>query len=242
MQAYTLYKFRPITKYLFESLVNSELYFAPPELLNDPFDCQVDMVKALDVAMSQATGRLRARLEAFRSRDGFFEDLQKKLEGIGVCAFSSKSGNTLMWSHYADSHEGVCLKYVFPESFIWENVGRILGIGPVTYGSRPLVRWFTNEATGYEDFEAFGQALVKTVWTIKDMPWRYEKEWRILRDPVGLHPVDKGYLKQICFGLKTTDADMKLVRTLALDCGYKVSFRRMVRHRKSDFALAAVPL
>ncbi len=94
----------------------------------------------------------------------------------------------------------------------------------------------------YNDTQEFIDKLTMVYWTIKDKPWRYEREWRIIRDPVGPHPIAKDFLKQICFGLKATDPDVRLVRTLALDCGYKVGFRRMVRHEKSDFALAAVPL
>lgn len=243
MREYVLYKFKTINKYLFESLVNGEFYFAPPGLLNDPFDCQVDIAKALDVAVSQAEGSARVHLEGLRAHAKAFRGLQKKLEGVGVCSFSSQSNNTLMWSHYADSHAGVCLKYVIPETYFADNAAEILGIGPVVYGSRPLVDWFAGRGAALEDFDArFQQDLVVRVWTIKDRPWKYEREWRIVRGHVGPHPVDKGFLRQVCFGLKTTEADIRLVRTLALDCGYRVGFRRMVRHEKSDFALAAVPL
>lgn len=243
MHEYVLYKFKRINKYLFESLVNSEFYFAPPELLNDPFDCQVDIAKALDVAASRSEGGARAHLEGLRAHARAFRGLQKELERVGVCSFSSRPDNTLMWSHYADSHSGVCLKYVIPESYFRDNAADILGVGPVVYGSRPLVDWFVAQGRAHRGFgQAFRQDLVVTVWTIKDRPWKYEREWRIVRGRVGPHAVDKGFLRQIRFGLKATEADVKLVRTLALDCGYRVDFRRMVRHEKSDFALAAVSL
>lgn len=38
MSDYTMFRFRAINKHLLASLVNSEIYFAQPNCLNDPFD------------------------------------------------------------------------------------------------------------------------------------------------------------------------------------------------------------
>ena len=44
---YQYFKFRVINKYLLESLMQGALYFASPEELNDPFDCNLDIKKAI---------------------------------------------------------------------------------------------------------------------------------------------------------------------------------------------------
>ncbi len=54
MSDHVLFKFRKIDKYLLTSLVQSEIYFAHPEQLNDPLDCRVDILNALENAISRA--------------------------------------------------------------------------------------------------------------------------------------------------------------------------------------------
>ena len=57
-ESFVLYKFRAIDKHLIESLVSQSLYFARPDALNDPFDCQIDLKAALKRAESSAGGGL----------------------------------------------------------------------------------------------------------------------------------------------------------------------------------------
>lgn len=54
MTDYKLYKFSAINKNLIDSLVKGYLFFANPEKLNDPFDCRIDIRKAMNNAMKLA--------------------------------------------------------------------------------------------------------------------------------------------------------------------------------------------
>ena len=125
---YVQFKFRKIDKYLLKSLVNSEIHFARPDRLNDPFDCRVDIRKGLEIAISRAELPIRKRLERFRDMGDFFTDIQRRILTLGVCSFSGNLENTLMWSHYADEHRGICLTYSFPKSYFHENKDHILGV------------------------------------------------------------------------------------------------------------------
>lgn len=84
-----LYYFMP-SKHLYDVLKNDEIKVSLPEECNDPLEF---------VSAAQTQG----------------EETQKetRLNG-GFISFSEKYDNSLMWSHYADSHRGVCLRFDFP--------------------------------------------------------------------------------------------------------------------------------
>ena len=114
MSDYIIFKFKKINKNLLKSLLNSELYFARPDRLNDPFDCRFDNIfSSLENAISRASGLTRNDLGQLREVVSSMNmgKFKTDLENVGVCSFSLELENTLMWSHYADNHRGVCLTY-----------------------------------------------------------------------------------------------------------------------------------
>jgi len=234
-----LFKFRKIDKFVLKSLVHSEFYFARPDRLNDPFDCKVDILMALENAISRSEMPSRQNLEKLRGMRGFFEKVQTDLENMGVCSFSLELENPLMWSHYADDHRGVCLTYSLPDSFFYETAKEILGIAKVHCDINPLSDWFLKEANGLVSFEKFGISLIKKALTVKARPWEYEQEVRIVRRTDGAHAIDKRYLKQVCFGLATPEADVDLVRRILNQGGYDVALYKMQRSAESDFGFKA---
>ena len=237
MNDYIIFKFERINKNLLKSLVNSELYFAHPDRLNDPFDCRVDILSALENAISRASGPTCNELGQLRKIISSMNmaKLKTDLENMGVCSFSLELENTLMWSHYADNHRGVCLTYKFPKSFFEKTANEILGIVDVDYGLNPLSDWFLQEALRHISLEEFVRDLIKKGLTVKAKLWEYEKEVRILRMQEGVQVIDKQYLKQICFGLVTPDPDITLLKNIITQCGYEVDLCKMVPSMSSDF-------
>jgi len=227
-----------------KSLVNSELYFARPARLNDPFDCRVDIFSCLENEISRATELTRNKLQKLREISGSInmDKIKTDLENMGVCSFSLELENTLMWSHYADDHRGVCLTYALPKSFFDETANEILGIAKVDYGLNPLSDWFLRDAHNLTSLDDFVRILIKKALTVKAKLWKHEKEVRILRRQEGDQVIDKQYLKQICFGMATPDSDITLVKNIIRQCGYKVDLCKMVRSTSSDFGLKAIEI
>jgi len=245
MNDYILFRFRRIGKHFLQSLVNSQLYFAHPARLNDQFDCRVDFRASLDNAIIRATGTSQDKLKQLREimNEAVNSDKNKAfVENIGVCSFSLELPNTLMWSHYADNHRGVCLTYGFPKAFFDETVNKILGIVRVDYGLDPLSDWFLHALDQYLPFEGFIRSLIKKAFTVKAELWRYEQEVRIVRKSAGVQAIDKQFLKQICFGLATPDTDVTLVKNTVEQCGYDIDLCKMTRSASSDFGLKPTEL
>jgi hypothetical protein len=79
-ESFVLYRFRKIEKHLIESLVSQTLYFAKPEQLNDPFDCQIDLKGALKRAEPLATDDRKNLLLSFLGNSMFFENWQSTFD------------------------------------------------------------------------------------------------------------------------------------------------------------------
>lgn len=82
-----LYYFMP-EKHLLDLIINDEIKVSLPDECNDP-------------------------LEFLPSEDS--DTPNERISG-GFISFSSRFSSSLMWSHYADSHRGVCLQFDFPIS------------------------------------------------------------------------------------------------------------------------------
>lgn len=107
-------------------------------------------------------------------------------EKIGVCSFSTKRDNKVMWSHYSDIYKGYCIEYGIPKSETAES-----SLLPVVYSKKAtnnisisiidfllenLIRNICN-GTKITDLGAFNKLICT-----KDSDWSYQDEWRILGD------------------------------------------------------------
>jgi len=232
-----LYKFRPIDKRLIESLVNRSLYFAKPGALNDPFDCQIDLRGALRRAESSAAGDRKNLLSSFLGNPMFFESWQSTFENLGVCCFSIENLDTLLWSHYADAHKGVCLRCEFRASYLLSEEFDLTTMGNVQYLAEPVTEWLKNAPT---DMTKFVEGLVHMFAKSKSPAWAYEKEARIFRPP-GVFSFSEQFLNQVCFGLRTPQADIELITNLVQKYTSGATFRKMV-HDETEFGFIETPL
>lgn len=200
-----LYSFRPINKYSISDLIKEELTLADPVTFNDPFDtplfCHLDLHRAIikknsdyDIKpMVDAYKHLKVRCfvkHKERSRKQPFE-------------------NQLMWSHYADSHKGICIRYKFDEEItmedekekifsIWYNVDYKTEIKP-------------------DDPKSFE---LRFLLATKEKCWEYENEVRLVHfDPAcpdKYKPLSiKGSkIEAIFFGYRCTDEDKQTIRKI----------------------------
>jgi hypothetical protein len=244
-ETYKYFKFRPINKRLIDSLVHSHLWFAKREALNDPFDCQLDLSKSLLVAASSSTGLRKELLHSLVSDREFISLWETQIQSVGICSFSLKLNDHLLWSHYADEHKGVCLLYRFQPSFINAEQNMFLGTTKVNYTDNPLIDWLRNDApidvqaTDIKAFNKFIAGLIPTFFSAKAPPWSFETEARLIRAEHGALRIPHESLIQVVFGLRTPQADIDLITKVARDyCGCN-KFYRLVRDKDSDFGVIA---
>ena len=90
-------------------------------------------------------------------------------KNIRVCCFSERKDSILMWSHYANQHQGVCVEYDFSEA----NEIRYL-IQPAYYSNEVFQLGTMDDLTSTNH-------LMSSLYKAKD--WAYEAEWRLTGVP-----------------------------------------------------------
>lgn len=121
--------------------------------------------------------------------------IQQRVDETGVLSFSAVCDSTLMWSHYADNHRGVCLIFSLEK---WPVMQAALY--PVEYPVARLSPQFDRRS--FDDGQLFRAAALT-----KDRGWKYEQEWRVSGKAPGEFPFPPDALAGIIFGCMTTDAD-----------------------------------
>lgn len=153
--------------------------------------------KALEKIEPQSTEALLKFKDAFEKIE---QNLNVKLCSLfKVCCFSTDYKNKLMWSHYADSHRGICVEYDFSDAY--KNNMPLL---PVCYSkNRMKVPWSEAISQSAEQQSKLTASFMKALLT-KDEIWRYEQEWRILVsaedgvDSIPAPPIKCIYIGALC--------------------------------------------
>jgi hypothetical protein len=232
-----IYKYFTVNEYLLRSLINNELFFSNPMNFNDPFDCQFELNL---ISGSEAESELKERMAltpdeqelynttnmrdslAYGLTQKFYEGLSKM---IGVTCFTENPDNFLMWSHYANSHKGVCLK------FDWNTHKEYFQGTKVVYDNKlPEAR--------YESAQGFQNEIPKIVLT-KLEHWSYENE---IRSVVSINngkrniSFDPSSLVGIIFGDNIEpENEVLLKRIVELHSEYdRVKFYRAKLNRKES--------
>lgn len=241
MPEYVFFKYRPVNKFLLESLVKSTIYFPNRKQLNDPFDCNVDLVKSVENAIEQSDGQTRDLFRKFLSDENHIERFRNNVASLGIGSFSLTHQETLLWSHYANDHKGVVLRYNWPAEFL-DDENRILGVAGVSYEPNAISNWLRENIRLYEEnhFE-FITGLLKKILMSKAPSWAYEQEARIVRPVSGLFGIPRHVLTHVVFGLQTSQEDESLIRSIVSKYYEGVGFSRAIR-TSDDFGIEIVEI
>ncbi len=216
-----LYKYRTLNSNLDKILINDELWFSNPNDFNDPFDCQIVVdsnnsqqeieqfiIKnsLTPVSSIEATRLAKIMISKPQEWDKIVnETIQTQINASGVCCFGGNADNILLWSHYTDSHKGVCLKFD-----VLADLDFFVFPMKVTYQPNyPIYNHLKNQTQLVD-------SLIKT----KSDVWTYEEEVRIVKLKPGLHKFKKTALVEVIFGCKSNESEIKRIKDLANNNGY----------------------
>jgi hypothetical protein len=252
-----IFKYRKINDNTKNNLINNELFFSHPEDFNDPFDSKIEVeykgtikdwyywasIRNLDKKVIDQRIKDGMIIEV---ESGIFEFNQTKKDKLlkdpknyyKICCFSETNLSIMMWSHYADSHKGICLCFKtqkvgnghLREFFIPESMSLSPSIlFPVDYHKpKPkIINMLALSKT--KEYEKLMDFHIR-----KHQDWKYEKEHRQLIHYV--NETEKGftvkyrkeYLEGIIFGLKAKreeiDEICDIISIYYLWQGIKVNF------------------
>ena len=111
-----VYSYRSYNEYFLEDLINKTITCSSPSVMNDPFD---------SIATFWSKKENLDRLSNLRKNS---DSYSKSFEYYRIRSFVANSttykaddrllDNVKMWSHYADSHMGLCVRYRLGKHFI----------------------------------------------------------------------------------------------------------------------------
>jgi len=206
-----------------EVIADRRVHFANPTTFNDPFDSrflfsmkgtdaqwdkflrrrEVAAENALAPGVEPTRGQMaqwkrNALAKAPGVGDAFRERMQKD---VGILCLSEQRDDILLWSHYADSHRGVCFGFsVADDSLFGQEIAK------VTYqGNYPTYEYF-DEA--FEDAE-------RLAFATKSSHWSYEAEWRVIRvregAGSGAYQFAPGALRDVILGSEIAPRDRQSI-------------------------------
>lgn len=241
------YKYLPYDDGTENAIRSSTIKFSAPGSFNDPFDISIPLIlegsdeewrrylnrivgernRQLNPAERMMQVQRMMRSEAFRKLEP--RSPAEIFPDVGVLCVSEIPLSILMWSHYADNHRGVCLRFrsSTPDHFF-------LRAQKVIYQPDfPTARVFDDDLT-----------RMRAIALTKSNDWEYEREWRILEHELGpgIHPFPPDILDAIILGCRTSDQTKESVNDAvsALEPRPRVVYAKMAeRHFRLDLSDAA---
>jgi len=204
----TAYKFRDCSPYLFADLTNNSITLSRPHCMNDPFDSLYSIWSKED------------NLTNVIKDETHIPMFKKSFDYYRFCSFCIDNDaentilrNILMWSHYANKHEGICIKYKLKRNCI--NTDCSDNVYPPTLLHRI-------------DYKSSGPISVRNksikiglAFAHKDPCWEYEKEARLIcynATKEGDHdtmPYDEDIsIEAVYFGIKCSNENKAIIKKL----------------------------
>lgn len=191
-----LYKYNRLSSYLIDDIENKCISLSPISSFNDYFDSAIHTPVANDAGWKEATN-LNAMFQGLMQTpmpgniDQLAQTMQDNYErqersrfsflpsflGICVRSLSTNSKSTLMWAHYADMNQGICIEYKY-DKLPTNHLLRYM-LFPVAYINHPI------DMSAYFDYknricEYPAEVSVYASALCKAECWAYEQEWRIV--------------------------------------------------------------
>jgi len=209
---YRFYSFKP--EYLSHLFIEKKLYHTTANELNDPFECKpgwewpnnqserlkirhhlIKLFRERGSSLRDANKEVtKLMVDKEKTRNIIIESAYQTLGKIRICSFTTGNENLLFWSHYADSHEGICIEFDAAKM-------PIIGAYKVKYQSDyPMIKYPIPK-----DVTALSPVLTKF------KKWDYEEEFRtIFVSTAEVQPKNDGTslllegneIKSLSFGVK----------------------------------------
>jgi Protein of unknown function (DUF2971). len=196
MILYKYYNVSDIT--IIKKLLKENLHkFSTPLEFNDPFDCRLNLIKEYsskqyhEYLIKKGLSHVLITKNLKLYRDGQINLINiinsisdKQLKNARILCFTTKYDDMLMWSHYANKHQGICIGYNVKnygkKYYLHINQNDLKGnsvgndhvlIEKVKYSKKMPKRH--NLLNG--DLESFRAFLLT-----KSYDWKYEREFRCI--------------------------------------------------------------
>ena len=181
-----------INENVFNIIENQEIWLSNPYRFNDPVDPFIKI----------------------------YSNMYKYLmDRVKIACLSSSNNNTLMWSHYADKHEGICIGYDINDPNLYKNFTTmfkvIYDMEIINLNNFFSSNFYTPKRLGNIREEYF-ETCIETLklFLYKSKEWNYEDEYRILQydELASSNGMSKKLkIKSVCFGANINKYYKKII-------------------------------
>ena len=225
-----LFKYRPLSgesiKWVERIFTHNEIMYSPPSKFNDPFDCrrvyepsttrEELVLRKASVLVRQHSGSLRDAIaesdEAIPTGEreveqGQHDQLERNsriLENSGILCLSMMAHDFVMWTHYAEEHSGICIRFNLRDVNNEEHVQFFADAHPIVYVNKmPVVSFVRDGPT----------EIIQKVFLTKSLPFSHEREFRIVRydKGSGVRELPKGIIDAVILGCNITETNQELI-------------------------------
>lgn len=246
-----LYKYKKIDKAFLDAIRANRIYSPIIKQLNDPFESSIYLDEgALNTKYYKELYEVISKIDNIEIKNKTYDSLnriffnkninindidmsksskekifRKLATKVGIVSFSSENDSLLLWSHYADSHKGVCLEFNRDSS---NDLGDDKMCFPIQYSS------FIKDI----DINIDINNIYKEIFRYKCDIWDYEKEWRLLTPKGKMLIPFPSKIENVFFGLETEYEDINSIieilgngkkywKAEKVDNQYKIKFKKM---------------
>lgn len=168
------------------------------------------------------------------------EHTEQHISGVQILCLTNSFEKKLMWSHYADSHRGLCLAVKVPAEMVYyvcytsERLSTESDINKII--SKCKDKGKKNLRKPYDHLSHIHKAAL-----IKDQKWAYEKEYRIVcsEDQQDLICKEEHYnfpvkIERVYLGCRFNENDRTRVDEIIQAClNHNVELKQMCRSQSS---------
>lgn len=209
-----LYSFRNYSEYSLGDIINNQITLCHPSLMNDPFDSIANLWTTKESLERRCTEQ--KHIEPFHKSFDYYRIRSFVADRLNYETDDSILKKILMWSHYANHHEGFCIKYRLSKHFMKsatisddKSTVNLLCIKPIDYR---------------QDFEIPDtQKSINTnlAYFTKSNCWDYENEVRLLcyntsseEKILSLPLDDDSQIEEIIFGYRCNKQNIETIKSI----------------------------
>lgn len=209
-----LYSFRNYSEYSLGDIINNQITLCHPSLMNDPFDSIANLWTRKESLERRCTEQ--KHIEPFHKSFDYYRIRSFVANKMNYETDDSILKKILMWTHYANHHEGFCIKYRLSKHFMKsatisddKSTVNLLCIKPIDYK---------------QDFEIPDtQKSINTnlAYFTKSNCWEYENEVRLLcyntsseEKILSLPLDDDSQIEEITFGYRCNKKNIETINSL----------------------------
>lgn len=257
------------TKIITSILKDKTLKVTNPKDFNDPFDCNIPHIEEgldnllLNLIKKEFRGKQYKKKLKTKEFKVHIEELKEEvvkatnelhdlwddsISKFKVISFSSKDDNILMWSHYANYHQGLVLGFKKLEKTFFKDAKRV-NYNYQQESKRFIFNYIVKKAITIKNnqdmMDEESEKIIPYLFNyfyIKKEDWKYENEWRIVfqaddvrisqyQEKIEIVNFEQETLSEIIFGYKMDNKQKKEIIKIIKNCNYnsELSIYEMIK-------------